>query len=172
MIEKPLYRYSTIDSGALCRLFREDDVYIPSADDHTHPSEVMNFIDNALSSEVMYVLGRDPRYEAFIFAPSHNVTTYQGHFAIEKSHRNGKIVEKAAESGKWIFENTTCRSIISFMREGNKPARVVLGQLGLSRRGKVEKSVLYNGVYEDELIYQITIEEYNALWGEKLGRVE
>ena len=99
MIEKPLYRYGSLDSGGLCKLFRAPDVYIPSSDDNTKPEEIMNFIDNALASPMMYVLGRNPKHEAFIFAPSHNASCYQAHFAVSKVFRDGSVVKKAAEAG-------------------------------------------------------------------------
>jgi hypothetical protein len=172
MIEKPLHRYSPIDSGALARLFRSDDVYIPSADDHTNPAEVMNFIDNALASPVIYALGRDPRIEAFIFGPSHNATTFQGHFAVRKDHRGPEIVKKTAEAGKWVFENTRCRSIIAFVREDNRVAQMALGQVGMTRKGVIEKSVFFNGEYINEIIYQCTVDDYNEKWGSLLGRVQ
>lgn len=172
MIQKPLYRYGRLDSGALCKLFRSPDVYIPSADDHTQPADIQNFIDNVVHSKVMWILGRDPKREAFIFAPSHNATTYQAHMAIRKDARDGKMVEKLAEAGKYVFDRTDCRSIICFIREENKGMRSVLAQVGAKRIGKTSKSVLFNGEYVDELIYQATVDDYNALWGDTFGRVE
>lgn len=171
VIEKPLYRYSSLDSGALCKLFREPDCYIPSADDHTQPKDIMRFIDNALSADWMFVLGRNPRTEAFIFAPSHNATTYMAHFAVRKDCRDGSVVRKTAEAGKWVFENTTCKSVIAYMREDNLAARSVLGQLGMKQCGRIAKSVLFDGELRDELIYQATIEDFNRLWGGTFGEV-
>ncbi len=169
LIQKPLHRYGSIDSGSLCKLFRSPDVYIPSADDNTKPEHIMNFIDIALSNELIYVLGRDPRYEAFIFAPSHNGTTFQAHFAVRKDKRDGSIVRRTAEAGKWIFENTGCCAIISFIMEGNKKACSVMGQLGMTETGKIHESVKYGGSLQDELIYYGTVKDFNALWGEELG---
>lgn len=171
MIEKPLYRYSQLDAGGLCKLFRQPDVFIPSADDHTQPVDIQRFIDNALASPVMFVLGRNPKTEAFIFAPGHNATTYHAHVAVRKDCRNGQIVKKVAEAGRWIFEQTTCRAVMAFVRRENSGLRSVLGQLGMSRIGKTTKTVLFEGQLQDEIIYQGTVEDYNRLWGEQLGRV-
>jgi hypothetical protein len=171
VIEKPLYRYTSLDSGMLCRLFRSEDVYVPSSDDFTKVEMLQNFIDNALQSPVIYVLGRNPKHEAYIFAPSHNAVTYQAHFAVRKDKRDGTTARRAAEAGKWIFQNTDCRSIIAFMRHDNKPARVVLAQIGMKKCGEIKRSVKFNGEYDDELVYQATIDDYNALWGDELGEV-
>lgn len=171
MIEKPLFRYGNLDAGSLCRLFRAPGVYIPSADDYTKPEDIQRFIDNALDCEQMFILGRNPKTEAFIFSPSHNITTYQAHFAVREDQRDGSVVRKTAEAGKWMFENTTCRSIISYMRKDNKAARSVLAQLGMTRCGEIEKSTLFNGKYRNELIYQATVEDFNGLWGNELGEV-
>lgn len=164
MIKKPLYRYSSLDAGMLCRLFRQPDIYIPSADDNTNPSDIQRFIDNALANEFIYVLGRNPKHEAFIFAPSHNSTCYQAHFAVTKSKRDGSIVGKVAEAGQWMFNNTTCKSVISYMRRENKAARSVLSQLGLTQCGQIKESVSFAGKMEDELIYYATIEDFKKFW--------
>ena len=149
MIHKPLTRYGILDSGSLCSLFRQPGVYIPSADDYTKPNDIMRFIDNALACDQMYVLGRNPKTEAYIFAPSHNITTFQAHFAVREDCRDGSTVRKVAEAGKWIFEHTTCRSVVSYMRESNVAARSL----------------------RDELIYQATIDDFNSLWSDELGEV-
>ena len=166
MIEKPLYRYGPLDTGPLCKLYRSDDVYIPSADDYTKPEDLMRFIDNCMMMPQMYVLGRDPRHEAFIFAPSHNATTFLAHFAIRKDKRDGAVVKKTAEAAKWIYEHTTCECIMAFINEENKAARAVLAQGGLTRIGKTSGSVRFGGKLCNEIIYQMTKEEFYTLWGD------
>ena len=156
--ESLLRRYTELDSGMLCKLFRSEDVYIPSADDHTKPDDIQRFIDIAVSSPHIYVMGRNPKHEAFIFAPSHNANTYQAHFAVRKDRRDGSIVQMAYEAGKWLEINTTCTSIICFIREDNVGARSVLSQLGMRRSGRISKSVLFNGEYRDEIIYHETLD--------------
>ncbi len=165
-IEKPLYRYGSLDSGPLCKLFRSDDVFIPSADDNTNPGDIMRFIDIALLNPQIFILGRDPRYEAFVFSPNHNLTTFYAHIAIRKDKRDGEVVKKVAEAGHWILKNTTCQSVMALVLEKNNGIRSVLGQLGMSRRGKLKKSVLFGGELRDELLYQITKEEFCAIWPE------
>ena len=166
MIEKPLYRYGNLDAGGLCRLYRSDDVYIPSADDHTDPANLQRFVDNCLSSEYMYILGRDPRYEAFIFAPNHNMTTFVAHFAVRKDKRDGSAVKKTAEAVRWIFDNTTCEAIMAFINEDNKAARSILAQGGLTVIGQTNKTVRFGGKLCNEIIYQMTKEEFDILWDE------
>lgn len=171
MIEKPLHRYGPLDSGSLCKLYRSPDVYIPSADDHTDPKKLQSFVDNCLASPLMFILGVDSRHEAFIFAPAHNASTYLAHLAIRKDKRDGTIPRRVAEAGKWIFQNTSCRAIMCFVREDNKHIRVVLAQVGMKKIGQTKQTVLMDGVWHDELIYQCTIDDYNALWGKELGEV-
>ena len=171
LIEKPIFRYGNLQTGQLCKLYRSEDVYIPSADDYSKPEHLMRFIDGVIGSPHMYILGRDARHEAFIFSPSHNATTFMAHFAVRKDKRDGSVVQKAAEAGKWIFENTTCRAIMAFIRKDNVSARSVLSQMGMKQIGKTDKTVKFNGEFHDELIYQCTVDDYNALWGDILGRV-
>lgn len=171
MIEKPIRRYGHLDTGALCKLYRSEDVYIPSADDFSKPQDLMQFVDNCMGSPHIYALGRDPRHEAFIFSPCHNGSTWMAHFAVRKDKRDGTVVKRVAEAGKYIFQNTTCTAIMAFIRDENAPARAVLGQVGMSRIGKTKKTVKFNGEWQDEIIYQCTVDDYNALWGDVLGRV-
>lgn len=172
MIDKPIFRYGHLQTGELCKLYRSDDVYIPSADDYTKPEHLMRFIDGCIAAPHMYILGRDARHEAFIFAPSHNATTFTAHFAVRKDRRDGSVVRKVAEAGKYVFEHTTCRAIMTFIRKDNEAARSVLGQVGMKRIGETDKTVKFGGVFHDELIYQCTVDDFNALWGNILGRVE
>ena len=65
-----------LDSGMLCRLFRSPDVYTPSSDDFSKPEDVQKFIDAAVSSPHFFILGRNPKTEAYIFAPNHNFATF------------------------------------------------------------------------------------------------
>ena len=160
-----------LDSGMLCRLFRSPDVYTPSSDDFSKPEDVQKFVDAAVSSQHFYILGRNPKAEAYIFAPNHNFATFQAHIGIRKDHRDGSIPKKCAEASKWMFENTTCRTIIGFVREDNTGARSVLAQLGAKRQGKLTGSSLFNGKLVDELIYQLTKDDFNAVWGDTLGVV-
>lgn len=171
MIEKPLYRYGSLDSGSVCKLFRAEDIYFPSADDHTNPQHIQRFIDAALANEHVYVLGRNPRAEAFIFAPGHNGSTFHAHFAVRKDYRDGSLVRRVAEAGKWVFENTTCRSVLAHLRDGNEGAGSVLAQLGMKRIGRLKKSVKFNGEYLDETVWYGTVDDFNALWGAEFGEV-
>jgi hypothetical protein len=171
MIEKPIHRYGNLDTGALCKLYRSEDVYIPSSDDYTDPATLMRFVDNCLASPHIYILGRDPRHEAFIFSPSHNATTFIAHFAVRKDKRDGSVVRNCAMAARWVFENTTCENIMAFVNEGNKVARSVLAQGGLTRIGKTRDSVRFGGKLCDEIIYQMTLAEFNAIFGDELGRV-
>lgn len=146
-------------------------MYLPSSDGHAKPSQIMEFIDTALASPLVYILGRDSRYEAFIFGVNHNATTYQAHFAVREDHRDGTVVKTVAEAGKWVFDNTECRSMIAFMREDNRGARSVLAQLGMKRVGLLKDSLYFDDEYHDELIYQGTVSDYSALWGAEAGEV-
>lgn len=163
MIQKTIRRYTELDSGMLTRLFRSDGVYAPSADDYSKPEDVQRFVDLALSTPSVYILGRNPKKEAFVFSPSHNMTTYMAHFAVREDARDGSVVQVAFEAGQWMESHTECKSIVAFMREKNTPARAVLSMLGMRKCGTLRKSVLFNGKYEDEIVYQATLDEVRKI---------
>jgi hypothetical protein len=172
MIEKPLHRYTNLDSGSLCRLFRSDNIFKETGgDDFMTPERLMSFIDFSLRNPTIFYLGRDPRYEAFIFSPLHNSVTFLGHTAVRKDHRDNTVSRRAAEAAKWLFQNTPCLSIMGFTRESNRLACMLNGAIGMKRIGKTDKTVRYDGKLENEVIYQCTKDDYNTIWGDTLGRV-
>ena len=58
MIKKPIHRYGALDAGNLVKLFRQPGVYLPSSDGHADPAQMQEFIDTALSSPLVYILGQ------------------------------------------------------------------------------------------------------------------
>ena len=170
MIEKPIYRYRMLDAGKLCKLFRNPGIHIPSGDGRTPIQEIVEFIHGAVRSNYFYIIGRDPRYEAFIYSAAHNFTTYNAHYAIREDKRDN-LLKRMAESAKWVFTHTPCQSIMALVREENRQGRALLPRVGMRRVGQLTKSVTFNGELVDEIIYQATAEEFNKVWGEELGGV-
>jgi RimJ/RimL family protein N-acetyltransferase len=51
---------------------------------------------------------------------------------------------------KWVFENTTCRKLISWAPEGNQRAYDFAIKAGLVDEGVCKKSFIKNGVLLDQ----------------------
>lgn len=171
MVIRPIYRYGQLDTGSVCKLYRQKDVYLPSSDDLTKPSQIMRYIDLLLGNPNIFLVGTDPRKEVFMFAPSHNATTFQVHVAVREDARGRDMVERMARSTKYVFENSTCRAVIAFFDENNKGAHWVARRIGMQKIGVTRGTTLKKGKDVNEMIYQATFEDFNARWGEKLGRV-
>ena len=88
------------------------------------------------------------------------------HFAVRKDKRDGSVLKKTAEAVRWIFDNTTCEAIMAFINEDNKAARSILAQGGLTVIGTTKGTVRFGGKLCNEVIYQMTKEEFDVLWNE------
>jgi hypothetical protein len=171
VIQRTVRRYSLVDSGGLTRLFRSPEIFRSCGDDFSDISKLGNFIENNLRAPYVYVMGIDPRHEAFIFIPSHTTSCYVAHFCVRSGYRGREAKEHLILAAKYVFENTPCRAIMGYIRASNKPARMLASTVGMKRIGRTRKTLMFGGEMVDEVIYQCTIEDYNEKYGEIYGRV-
>jgi hypothetical protein len=171
MIEKKVRRYNILDSGSLCKLFRTDDIFYKSGDDFADISKMANFIENNLRNPSVFVMGLDPRYEAFVFSPMHNTTTFICHTAVRADKRDKTIACRLAECARYVFLHSTCEALIGFTPENNRVACMLNAFVGMKRIAVTEKTVRIDGKLVNEVIFQGTKEMFNARWGDLLGRV-
>jgi len=171
VIQKPVYRYGNLEAGQLSRLCRSEDVYVPSSDDYTDARYVQRFIDNCLSQPSIWIMGRDPRHEAYIMSPLHNLTTYICHVAVRRDHRGPSTLRAAAAAGAMVFRNTPCRTVLAFIPVGNRTAQFFTIQLGFHRIGATLGTHKKGGEFRPEIIYELTLDDYNKKWGKEVGYV-
>jgi len=169
-IPKPsIHRYSILDAGRLTSLFRSDGIFFAAGDDFSDITKLAAFVENNLRTPHVYMLGGDPRHEAFIFLPMHTTSCYAAHFVIKDGHRGKDAIGRLVESAKYVFENTPCMAIMGFIRESNKPACRLAGYVGMGRVGVTRGTLMFGGRMVDEVIYQCTPEDFNKKYGKSLG---
>ena len=171
-IPKPsIHRYSILDAGRLTSLFRSDGIFFAAGDDFSDITKLAAFVENNLRTDHVYILGKDPRYEAFVFLPMHTTSCFSAHFAVKDGHRGREAFGHLVESAKWVFSNTPCRAIMGFIRAANKEARMMASHVGMKRIGRTNGTMTFNGEMVDEIIYQCTINDFNEKYGRTLGAI-
>jgi len=171
-ISKPsIHRYSLLDAGQLTKLFRSGGVFTENGDDFADVGKLAAFVENTLRADYIHILGKDPRYEAFVYIPMHTTSCFAAHFVIKEGHRGKDAVKHLVESAQWLFRNTTCRAIMGFIRESNRAACRLAGHVGMKRIGKTHGTLKFHGEMVDEVIYQCTVEDFNEKYGHVLGPV-
>lgn len=171
MIEKKVRRYNILDSGSLCQLFRTGDIFHKSGDDFSDIQKMANFIENNLRNPSVFVMGLDPRHEAFIFSPMHNMVTFICHTAVRADHRDKTLPRRLAESARYVFLHSSCRALIGFTPETNRAACMLNSFVGMKRIAVTDSTILIGGKLVNEVIFQGTKEMFNARWGKLLGEV-
>ncbi|MDA3831793.1 MAG: GNAT family protein [Spirochaetales bacterium] len=72
----------------------------------------------------------------------------------------GKAVGFAKESIEWLFKNTACMKIITFIPIYNKLAIKLAKKSGMEQEGCIKKSFLKGWKLHDQLIYGLTKEQF------------
>ena len=171
--QKPsIHRYSILDAGRLTTLFRSGEVFNTVGDDFCDITKLAAFVENSLREPHIYILGDDPRHEAFAYIPMHTTSCYGGHFAIKDGYRGKKAVRDLIGSAQFMFQKTPCEAIMGFIRESNLPACLLAGYVGMKRVGKTHGTLKYHGEMVDEVIYQCNIDDFNLKYGKSFGVIE
>lgn len=94
----------------------------------------------------------------FLFFPW-NVTTYELHVAVMLNCRGRHSVIAGTMAGKWMFEHTPCRKIITMIPKPNYPAKWLALAVGMKQEGINRKSYLRDGVLHDQYLFGICKED-------------
>lgn len=112
-----------------------------------------------LNQEMYYVLN-PCKGVLFILTPR-NLTTYEVHSMALPNARGSKVIEAGQDAIRWMFENTTCEKIISWIPEDNKRAKIFALRSGFKVEGLITKSIKRNGVLLDQ--WEVAIEKERFL---------
>ena len=171
MIHRHVRRYSLLDAGPLTRLFRNPEIFKACGDDFSDIRKLGYFIENQLRCEQVFIMGIDPRYEAFVFVPGHSTTCFDVHFCVNPDHRGKEAIKHLVQSAKYVFENSPCRSLIGFIRANNREAAMLATYVGMKKIGRTDKTMCFNGEMVDEIIFQCTVDDYNNKYRDIYGEV-
>ena len=148
--------------AALHRIFTHDSVFYSAKDDGV--SEPWKIAQAVLSDKRMIVLMPN-KDTVFLFVPV-NYITHEVHVGIIAGKNRNKGVKSAIKVCRWMFKNTPCRKLISYIPSFHE-ASVMFSQVcGMEKEGLLKKSYLYNGGLFDLHVMGGTRERFIELHGE------
>ena len=150
----------THDASEIESVFKHKDVFPYLSDDYSsNPDDVD--IKSVASNEGIYFIKasvNDDIAGMFMYHP-HNSVLYEVHSAVLPIYRGSKSVEMALKSLQWMFKNTNCKKVITYVPRGNKPAFALARRVGMIVEGINRLSIMINGKLIDQKVLGITEEE-------------
>lgn len=139
------------------RVMRHPSVYPDSIDDGCSPDANTFDAGPLLESAGMYFLGWcvDAAWAGLWMLKPWNSTTYEIHTCILPPYRGQAAIHAAKDAGRWMFENTECRKIVTLVPEDNRPAMAYALAGGMEKEGVIKNSILKDGDLLDQTILGI-----------------
>lgn len=144
------------DVNFLTEVFSHPDMWRWLGDDNTPPLASIN-LQILLDSTVFSILIPD-KIGFFMFHPW-NSTTFEMHSAVLPAYRGKPAMEGARLAGHWMFDNTTCRKIVTLVPRSNIRAKFLARKGGMHEEGMITRSFLKDGQMIDQYLYGICKEE-------------
>jgi RimJ/RimL family protein N-acetyltransferase len=160
-------RQATMNDTNFIKKLYDNHNMIKYLTDDNSPSLVDIGIENIISAESIYpiisMIGETPSKNVtdtglFLFFPW-NYTTYELHVAILPEYRGRHSVDSGILAGKWMFNNTCCRKIVTMIPVPNYKAKALALAVGMQQEGLNRKSYCKDGVLYDQYLYGICKED-------------
>ena len=108
----------------------------------------INSCKTLLGVPTIYLLSPN-KYTLFMLT-MRTFTLFEVHTMILKEGRGKNAVENTIKTAKWMFENSTCEKIITYIPKFNKSARLFAKFAGMKDEGVCTKSFKKNGILHDQ----------------------
>jgi len=142
------------DKDRINDIFTDISVWDSISDDGCDDDIKTKIAETFLYNPNVYILNPMPN-AVFVLIPQ-NAITYEVHTAIKQESR-GRVGFKAGRDAiKWMFENTGCQKLISWVPEFNRSALVFASMNGFDIEGTSKKSFLKNGELFDQILVGLT----------------
>jgi len=146
------------DRNRINEILGHDSVWPWISDDNT-PKNVRYTLGQYFMEEPGTVVLHPNEYSVFIFRPVNSVT-YEAHTNILPSGRGVEAIGAGKGALKWMFKNTPCQKVITWVPVFNRMASIFARMCGLKREGNATKSYLKDGELHDQILLGITKEEF------------
>lgn len=156
-----IFRCTVTDLHMVQDIFTHESVYPLISDDGSLSPEAFRETENlktVLESKSIYVLAPN-RYSITIFFPC-NSNTFELHTMVLPEGRGKMAIKGAADAFEWMFLNTKCLKIITYVPTFNRAAKVMARMVGFVIEGCNRKSFLKGGVLYDQTLLGITKEDW------------
>jgi hypothetical protein len=129
------------------RIIHHPEVYPTMCDDHTQPGHTQLGSFLLMQGGVWLV---HPSEHVLFMATPRTLTMFECHTMIEPAGRGRQAVADGIAAAKYLFENSTCQKIITYVPFFNKPAKVFARLAGFKEEGICTKSFLKDGTLYDQ----------------------
>jgi RimJ/RimL family protein N-acetyltransferase len=144
----------------------EDEVLIASI--LNHPTILPHITDdgsttltNVINPSLFWITVYDGEELLGMFlSHPHNTVTYESHTCLLPNAYGKRAIKAAHAYMTWMFEQTTCKKLITNVPDYNKLAMRFARNVGGVLEGCNRKSFLKNGELMDQYVYGITKEEF------------
>jgi len=137
-----------------------DSVYFDTIDDFVDPDGRYRIGEIFINSHICYVLSPND-FSIFVFVPVNGVT-YEAHTAILPEGRGRKGIEAGISVLSWMFTETRCMKIITWIPVFNRSAVYFARNCGLNWEGTNSQSFLKDGKLYDQYLYGIRKEYWQC----------
>lgn len=137
--------YPFFDSDLIKKAVTHPKVWPSVSDDYCKVDEFKPMDDG------IYLAVEMDDYAGCFWLHPENSTTWQIHTCLLPIAW-GKSQEAANMATQWMFDNTPCRKIITFVPQGNILAFRLAKRCGFEVEGVVKKSILKSGVLVDQTL--------------------
>lgn len=127
------------------------------SDDHAEnhlevagPYFAINAAKTLLGMPMMYFLHPN-KYTLFMLT-MRTMTLFEVHTMILSEGRGRGAIEATREAAQWIFENTNCEKIVTYVPKFNRKARIFAKMVGMKDEGICTKSFRKNGTLHDQWV--------------------
>ena len=150
----------THDYTEIDKIFKHEEIYPHVSDDYSNNPEDMD-TELAASNEALFFIKSevDENLAGMFMYHPHNGVLYEVHSAVLPEYRGAISVEMALMSLQWMFKNTNCKKVITYVPRGNKPAFALARRVGMIVEGVNRLSIMKNGKLIDQKVLGITEEE-------------
>lgn len=141
----------------------------------THPSVFYSACDDGIKNEgdlagpilanQRFFVLMPHKNTAFIFMAVNHIM-YEMHVAIIEGETRKQGVKHAVDASRWMFKNTPCQKIITYIADDH-PRAVIFAQVcGMERKTLLEDAALKNGKLIDVVLLDATKNKFIELHGE------
>ena len=138
-------------------VMKHPDVYPWITDDfNPHPDDFDT--ESLIENEHLYFVGAfvdDAIAGVFMFHPM-TMVMYGMHSAVLPKYRGWLSVRMAIGAAKWVFRNTDCLKLITYVPAGNIAALALARRGGMKAEGVITESIMKDGAMIDQTILGIT----------------
>ena len=144
------------------RILSHDSVFFSASDDGIKNE---GDLSSAILSDPRYICLLPDENALFLFAPVNHIT-YEMHVAIIEGAARKKGRNYAVESARWIFKNTPCRKIITYIPDYHQRSIMYAKVCGMEEQCRISDSFLKEGKLHGMVLLSAGKDKFIQLHGE------